>query len=388
MTEAARKRMVAGLRWMIPASLVRRFVRQQDGAAAIEFAFVALPFLALTFAILETALVFFAGQTLEAAAAESGRLIMTGQAQTQHFDKAAFKQAVCDNIGGLFDCKNNIYVDVRTFTGSSSNSAFSQVASTINTSPIQNGKFDPTKTDFNIGGTEVHCGGQALLRVADLRVAVGQQSLQPQRQQAPIGSHVRLQERALPMSLRAMNATTLWLPRLLKRFAGDRRGVSAVEFALLAPVMIALYLGMVEVSDGIGADRKVSLTVSTLANLTAQYTTLSTTDMTNILDASSAIITPYSAANLSMTVTCLDIDKNKNVTVKWSVARNTSALSGAVTIPTDLRVPSTQLILAKVSYAYTPTIGYTISGTLNLSDRMYMAPRINAPSYNGVACAP
>jgi len=189
------------------------------------------------------------------------------------------------------------------------------------------------------------------------------------------------------MSLRAMNAMTLRLPRLLRRFAGDRCGVSAVEFALLAPVMIALYLGMVEVSDGIGADRKVSLTASTLANLTAQYTTISAGDMTNILDASSAIIVPYSASNLSMTVTCLDIDKNKNVTVKWSVARNASALSGAVTIPTDLQVPSTQLILAKVSYAYTPTIGYTITGTLNLSDRMYMAPRISAPSYNGVACA-
>jgi Flp pilus assembly protein TadG len=190
------------------------------------------------------------------------------------------------------------------------------------------------------------------------------------------------------MSLRAINATTLWLPRLLKRFAGDRRGVSAIEFAILAPVMIALYLGMVEVSDGIGADRKVSLTASTLANLTAQYTTLSTSDMTNILDASSAIIVPYSASNLSMTVTCLSIDANKNVTVMWSVARNTSALSGAVSIPTDLQVPSTQLILAKVSYAYTPIVGYTITGTLNMSDRMYMAPRISAPKYNGIACDP
>ena len=114
------------------------------------------------------------------------------------------------------------------------------------------------------------------------------------------------------MSLRAMNAMTLWLPRLLKRFGGDRRGVSAVEFALLAPVMIALYLGMVEVSDGIGADRKVSLTASTLANLTAQYTTISSTDMSNILDASSAIITPYSASNLSMTVSCINIDNNKD----------------------------------------------------------------------------
>ena len=62
-------------------ALARRFVRQQDGAAAVEFALVAAPFLALTFAILETAMVFFAGQTLEAAAADAGRLIMTGQAQ-------------------------------------------------------------------------------------------------------------------------------------------------------------------------------------------------------------------------------------------------------------------------------------------------------------------
>jgi len=184
------------------------------------------------------------------------------------------------------------------------------------------------------------------------------------------------------MSLRAMNAMTLWLPRRLKRFAGDRRGVSAVEFAILAPVMIALYLGMVEVSDGIAADRKVSLTASTLANLAAQYTTISSSDMTNILDASSAIIVPYSAANLSMTVTCLDIDSNKNVTVKWSVARNASALSGTVSIPADLQVAGTQLILAKVSYAYTPIVGYNITGTLDLSDQMYMAPRISAPDYN------
>jgi Flp pilus assembly protein TadG len=146
MTEAARKRIAAGLRWIIPASLARRFIRQQDGAAAIEFALVALPFLALTFAILETALVFFAGQTLEAAAADSGRLIMTGQAQTGSFDQAAFKTAVCDRIYGLFDCKNNMYVDVRTY------SSFASSATAVNTSPIQNGKFDSTKVAYNPGG--------------------------------------------------------------------------------------------------------------------------------------------------------------------------------------------------------------------------------------------
>ena len=56
----------------LPARLARRFARAQDGAAAVEFALVAAPFLALIFAILETALVFFAGQTLEAAVCRSG----------------------------------------------------------------------------------------------------------------------------------------------------------------------------------------------------------------------------------------------------------------------------------------------------------------------------
>jgi Flp pilus assembly protein TadG len=58
--------------------LARRFVRQQDGSVAVEFSLVAIPFLGLTFAILETALVFFAGQTLETAVTDSARLIMTG----------------------------------------------------------------------------------------------------------------------------------------------------------------------------------------------------------------------------------------------------------------------------------------------------------------------
>ncbi len=172
----------------------------------------------------------------------------------------------------------------------------------------------------------------------------------------------------------------------ISRIVRDQRGVSAVEFALLAPMMIGLYLGVVEISQGVSADRKVSLVSAALANLTAQSTTLSTTDMTNILDASGAIISPYSASLLKMTVTCLKIDASKNVTVKWSVTRNGIANSGTMSIPTALAVANTQLILAQASYAYTPTVGYTISGTLTLSDQMYMSPRITSPTYNSIAC--
>jgi Flp pilus assembly protein TadG len=102
------------------AGALRRLVRRQEGTAAVEFALVAAPFLALIFAILETALVFFSGQALETAAADSARLILTGQAQAQNFDAAKFKNAVCAKIFGLFDCQNGVYVDVKTFTSFSS----------------------------------------------------------------------------------------------------------------------------------------------------------------------------------------------------------------------------------------------------------------------------
>src|ERR1019366_1828697 len=187
------------------------------------------------------------------------------------------------------------------------------------------------------------------------------------------------------MRQHVMTAMTSSMPRAFRRFGRDRRGVSAVEFAFIAPLMIGLYLGCVEVSVGVAADRKVSLTAGALANLTAQVATISTADMTNILDASSAIIAPYAAGNLKMTVTCLSIDANKNVKVKWSVTRNGTVEAGTLTIPPALQVPGA-LIYSEVSYAYTPVVGYTISGTLTLSDHMYMAPRITPPVYNGLAC--
>ena len=94
----------------------RRFVRQQDGATTVEFAMVAAPFLAMVFAIMETAIVFFAGQTLETAGADSARLIMTGQAQTQGYNQAAFKTAVCARIYGLFNCAGGLSIDVKNYS--------------------------------------------------------------------------------------------------------------------------------------------------------------------------------------------------------------------------------------------------------------------------------
>jgi Flp pilus assembly protein TadG len=100
--------------------LARRFVRNKKGATAVEFGLVVLPFFLILFMIIETAIVFFAGQTLETAVADSARLILTGQAQTAKFDAAAFKNSVCGKVYGLFDCASSMYVDVKTYNSFSS----------------------------------------------------------------------------------------------------------------------------------------------------------------------------------------------------------------------------------------------------------------------------
>src|SRR4051794_39882783 len=94
----------------------------------------------------------------------------------------------------------------------------------------------------------------------------------------------------------------------LSRFRRDQAGVSAVEFALLSPLMIGLYLGCVELSQGIAIDRKVTLTTGAVANLAGQLTSITAADMTNILNASSAIMAPYPTGTLKITLSCLNID--------------------------------------------------------------------------------
>jgi Flp pilus assembly protein TadG len=191
------------------------------------------------------------------------------------------------------------------------------------------------------------------------------------------------------------NMMTAAVSRLVGEFkciARDKRGVSAVEFALLAPFMIALYLGCVEISDAVSADRKVSLTSAALANLAAQVTTISSSDMSNILDASTAIIAPYASANLGLKVSCLKMDSTGKATVQWGASRNTTARAAGSAYTfgssnTALAVPSSYLILAEVSYSYVPTIGNSLTGTLTLSDQMFMSPRISPPSYGVTACS-
>ncbi len=126
----------------------RRFARRQGGAAAIEFALVALPFLGIMLGTMETALVFFADQTLETMVQQGARLVMTGQVQNGGggvTDAASFKQQFCPagQTVGMFNCQN-LYVNVQSY------GTFGAV-SAVPAAPTTNGTLDPNKQIFQPG---------------------------------------------------------------------------------------------------------------------------------------------------------------------------------------------------------------------------------------------
>jgi Flp pilus assembly protein TadG len=167
-------------------------------------------------------------------------------------------------------------------------------------------------------------------------------------------------------------------PSQFRRFAADQGGVSAVEFAILLPLMLTMYLGGVEISQAVSADRKVTLVAHTVGDLTAQATNVTTADMTNVLNAASAVAYPFPVSNLKVTVTSVCIDSTgTKATVAWSKTLNGSVRTGTVTslIPTALMIANTSLVWGEASYAFKPTIGWTITGTLTMNDKFFLRPR-------------
>jgi Flp pilus assembly protein TadG len=189
------------------------------------------------------------------------------------------------------------------------------------------------------------------------------------------------------------------LRRCTRSFAADRHGVSVVEFALLLPLMLTMFFGSIEVTDAISADRQVTLVASTVADIASQYSSVAASDVSNIMAAATSVLAPFSTANVQVTLTSVLIDNSGNATVDWSSTLNGTPRSGTVTsaIPAALRPanvstctspgPSCVSVLwGEATYAYKPVIGWVITGTLNMSNQIFMRPRLsNCVHYTG-AC--
>ncbi len=169
-------------------------------------------------------------------------------------------------------------------------------------------------------------------------------------------------------------------------FVSDRRGVAAVEFALLAPMLVMGYFGVAELTEGLMASRKVSTVASTIGDLTAQAASTTPSQIADIFSVGQLVMQPFSTTGqtLTMRISSVTVDANSVPRVDWSQGQGLPPLvkGAAVTLPSASGAPNTpfiasgqSVIMAEAHYQFTSPVAQYLPQTSDMHDTLYMSPR-------------
>lgn len=181
------------------------------------------------------------------------------------------------------------------------------------------------------------------------------------------------------------------------RYVADNEGVAAIEFALIAPILILLFVGTLEVSYAVAVDRKISRVSSSVADLITQGDSFSTADLNKIMNISERIMYPYDepAQNLKISLSAIEI-KSGQATVQWSHSYNGGekpAKGSSFPVPTNIKVDGTYLLSATVSLEHQPAFSFIgfkegaltfDDSSISLEEQMFLRPRLTG---DGIACS-
>jgi Flp pilus assembly protein TadG len=202
--------------------------------------------------------------------------------------------------------------------------------------------------------------------------------------------------------MRPLSLLRIALPRALAAFRCDRRGVSAVEFALIAPILILTYFGMAELSQAMMAQRRTSHAASAVGDLVAQArqvqptgtSSASVTSLADVFSAASTILAPFPTSTLQLRVASVTGAATTGTpTVDWCDAQNTTCKcadpnakncfdlsKGATpTLPTGLiTAAGDNVIVAESTYTYKSPVAFFLKDGLTFTEKFYLRPRLVA----------
>jgi len=142
-----------------------------------------------------------------------------------------------------------------------------------------------------------------------------------------------------------------------RRLARDRKGVGAIEFAILFPVLVMLYIGAFEITIGLSVSKRVTRAAGTVADLITQQQSVTKSALAQMPSVATAIFVPYKTTSLTLKITGITVDAGANATVLWSWAQDGTvpyAKNTAVTnVPTDMKKASSFLVRTELSIPYT-----------------------------------
>lgn len=166
-----------------------------------------------------------------------------------------------------------------------------------------------------------------------------------------------------------------------RRLWRDEGGTALVEFTLVFPVLIALFLGLVEFGEVFSVNRKVTNAAATVSDLVSQVPSVTDADLADISAVATELLKPYPSASFGMVISSIVANsENSAATVAWSYSTGTGVTARtqgtAYTLPAGLTEPGSSVIMVETFYNFTPTVGLYLTGTHKLQAQAYFRPRL------------
>lgn len=164
---------------------------------------------------------------------------------------------------------------------------------------------------------------------------------------------------------------------LLRNFRKHEAGAVLVEFAIILPILVVLFLGLAEFTEAFSVSRKLAGTAGAVADLVAQEASVDNQYLADVSSLKEELMKPHDTAPLQLVILSIVADEDNNTTVDWSYPASSGYAKGAAyTLPDGaLTSPNSSLIIAQASYNFTPTIGQFL-GTFEMSETAYFRPRL------------
>jgi Flp pilus assembly protein TadG len=172
----------------------------------------------------------------------------------------------------------------------------------------------------------------------------------------------------------------IFLPlRRLMRLGRDIKGAVAVEFAFIAPILILMYFGIAEFTEGMIVKRRVSHVASTIADLTSRVSQVNTSDTSDIFSVGRTIVAPLSTTSLRMRLSSVTANSAGVSHIDWSDANNWTAytVGATVTPPAAVISANQSIVMAEVQYTYDSPIHYLLPTGIVMNQVYYLRPRIS-----------
>jgi Flp pilus assembly protein TadG len=171
------------------------------------------------------------------------------------------------------------------------------------------------------------------------------------------------------------------MTRRLSRFWRDRRGVSAVEFALIAPVLIIFYFGMAELTEAMMAQRRLSHLTASIGDVVAREQTFTDARRDDLFSVGKVLMSPFPTSTLRLCLVSVVSDANGRDVVAWSEPSNAPvdcpARNDVVDIPVSVLPAGQSVIMSKASYEYNSVFKFIIPQTLTFRRTYYLKPRLS-----------